>query len=168
MRKTLIFFLATLMITACGDGVPNGVLSKKKMEKVLWEVMQGSEFANGYIYYRYPQLNRAAINNTLLDEIFKTNKITKKEFNKSLEYYQNHPDLLMVMMDSIQAKKSRERIEENAKQAKADSIQRKKDSLKIKRDTLIKKDSIRKPMPAPMTPPHKDRSARPLRTLRPV
>lgn len=93
-----------MLLVACGDGKPSGVISEEKMKAVLWDVAMAGEYANGYIYYKNPTQNRAAINNELMNEIFRLHDITKKEFDKSLEYYKKNPKILMVMLDSIATK----------------------------------------------------------------
>lgn len=94
-----------MLLIACGDGKPRGVLSEEKMKEVLWDVAVAGEFANGYLYYQNPSQNRVVINNKLMDEIYRVHDITKKQFDRSLEYYKKNPRLLMTMLDSIAVKK---------------------------------------------------------------
>lgn len=107
MQRSLLIFLFTCMFLACRKGTPSGILPKEKMEKVLWDVAQGSEFLNGYVFFRYPELNRVAVNNAMLDRIFNIHKITKQQFNKSLEYYRENPKALTVVIDSVVARQKR-------------------------------------------------------------
>jgi hypothetical protein len=37
----------------------------------------------------------------LYEQVFKIHKISREEFQKSLDFYQNRPDLLKVILDSI-------------------------------------------------------------------
>ncbi|MFT4092380.1 MAG: DUF4296 domain-containing protein [Niabella sp.] len=106
MRYFLPTFILAIFLTAC-SGTSSGVLPKEKMQKVLWEVTQGGEFLNGYVYSRHPELNRVAVNNQMLERIFKINNITRKQFNKSLEYYRNNPKELAVLLDSVTAQQQR-------------------------------------------------------------
>ncbi|MCF3111486.1 DUF4296 domain-containing protein [Niabella sp. CC-SYL272] len=107
MNKLLPLLLWCLMFAACGLGRPKDVLPQDKMQAVLWDIAQGGEFVNGYVYYRHPDLNRAVVNQQVLKQIFSLHKITKKEFEKSLEYYQRKPDVFVAMLDSINAQQKR-------------------------------------------------------------
>jgi len=78
------------------------------MEKVLWDVAQSNEFLNGFVYFRNPGQNRAALNNLMLDTVFKIHKITRAQFNNTLKYYETRPDVLQQIADTIIARKKRE------------------------------------------------------------
>ncbi len=88
---------------ACSDK-PRGVLPEEKMQAVLWDLAMAGEYINGYVYYKEPSANRAVLNNELLKEIYKVHDITKAQFDKSLDYYKQHPKTLISMLDSIVAK----------------------------------------------------------------
>ena len=75
------------------------------MKSVLWDLALAGEYVNGYVYYQNPAQNRATINNELLNEIYRINDISKREFDKSLEYYKQHPKVLMAILDSIAVQK---------------------------------------------------------------
>ena len=96
-----------LLLLACGKSLPKNVLPKDKMEDLMWDVAQGGEFVNGFVYFKQPSFNQAAVNNQMLEEILKIHHISKTQFNKSLEYYQSKPDELVQIFDSIIAKKNR-------------------------------------------------------------
>ncbi|MBZ4188395.1 DUF4296 domain-containing protein [Niabella beijingensis] len=129
MNRLLPLLIVALTCFACG-GRPRDVLPREKMQAVLWDIAKGGEFVNGYVYYRHPDLNRALVNQQVLNQIFTLHKITKKEFEKSLEYYQRKPDIFVGMLDSI-----------NAQQTRA------------KQDTLHRSDSSRPATPAPAARP---------------
>lgn len=105
LNKAFLYILTTLLIS-CGDGKPSGVLPEEKMSAVLWDVIMAGEFANGYVYYQHPSYDRAGINNQLLNEIFRIHDISKKDFDKSLEYYKKHPEILTAVLDSIAVKQT--------------------------------------------------------------
>lgn len=116
---TNLLVLFIFLLAACNDGRPKGVLSKEKMQAVLWDVAMAGEFANGYIYYSRPVENRVAVNNKLLDEIYRIHGIKKKDFEKSLEYYKQRPKQFMAILDSITAKQTGARPGEAADPATA-------------------------------------------------
>ncbi|MCH5717585.1 DUF4296 domain-containing protein [Niabella hibiscisoli] len=65
------------------------------------DVAQSSELLNGYVYYKYPEQNRAALNDVMLQKVFKIHNITKEQFNKTLDYYEKRPDELKTVIDTI-------------------------------------------------------------------
>ncbi len=96
-----------MFASSCGDGKPRGVVSQEKMQAVIWDLALAGEYVNGYVYYQNPAQNRAAINNDLLKEIYRVHNISKKEFDKSLDYYKKNPKLLMAILDSVVAKQNK-------------------------------------------------------------
>lgn len=109
MKKVLVIPVLSccLVLFSCALGTPKDVLDKNKMQEVLWDVAKGGEFVNGFVSFRYPELNRAALNQKVLEEVFKIHGITKKQFDKSLEYYQRKPELFIAILDSINTRQNR-------------------------------------------------------------
>ncbi len=105
--KRYLSLLFLIWAVSCAPGRPSDVLSREQMQDVLWDVARGGEFINGYIYYKYPDLNKAALNNKMMDEIFRVHKITKKQFDKSLAFYKERPAVMLTMLDTIEARKTR-------------------------------------------------------------
>lgn len=73
----------------------------------MWDVAQSSELLNGYVYYKYPEQNRAALNDAMLQRVFKIHDITKEQFNKTLDYYEKRPDELKTIVDTIISRQKR-------------------------------------------------------------
>ncbi len=105
MHRYLYIFAILATLVSCGNS--DSVLPKEKMEKVMWDVAQSSELLNGYVYYKYPEQNRAALNNVMLDKVFKIHHITREQFNKTLDYYEKRPDELKVVIDTIVSRQKR-------------------------------------------------------------
>lgn len=105
MHKIIFLIFSSILFFSCKNN--NSIIPKEKMEEVLWDVAQGGEFVNGYVYSTHPELNRAAVNNQMIEKICSINHITKKQFDNSLEYYRNHPQELKVIVDSVTSKYQR-------------------------------------------------------------
>ncbi|MFT3904187.1 MAG: DUF4296 domain-containing protein [Niabella sp.] len=148
MKKILLLSIVVLTGIGCGDGVPRGVLPKAKMIDVLWDVMEGGEFVNGYLSPQNPSLDRVVLSNKVLDVILKQHQVSRKEFDKSVIFYQENPGKLKVVLDSINNRQTRFMQEEQDKEAKerarADSIERAKPDSLRRRDSLVAKDSLRR------------------------
>ncbi|HTG57281.1 MAG TPA: DUF4296 domain-containing protein [Niabella sp.] len=105
MHRYLYISAILMTLVACGNS--GSVLPKEKMEKVMWDVAQSSELLNGYVYYKYPEQNRAALNNVMLDKVFKIHQITREQFNKTLDYYEKRPDELKTIIDTVVSRQKR-------------------------------------------------------------
>lgn len=103
-RNSYILILAGIFFMACSN---DKILSKEKMEKVLWEVAQSSEYLNTVVYNKNPSLNKAALNDVMLEKVCSLNKISKVQFYNTMEYYRKKPLSLKPILDSIVSKQKR-------------------------------------------------------------
>jgi len=101
MRKLSILFLA-ILVFSCKSSVPGDVLPPKKMQAVLWDVMQADAMAENYAAAdsTFRGLSRHV---DYYQKIFTIHKTSKEEFTKSLVYYENHPSRLRPILDSMQS-----------------------------------------------------------------
>lgn len=100
-RNFFLFFI--VFMGSCAGSLPKDVLPPEKMEQVLWDVARGGEYASGYLYPKYPATSKMTIDHNLLNEILRAHHITKKQFDKSLDFYQKKPEMLLRVLDSISA-----------------------------------------------------------------
>jgi hypothetical protein len=102
MKTLLILFSVLFIIFSCKPSVSGGVLSPKKMQAVLWDVMQADEMAE---YYAAKDSTFRSLSKHIdyYQKVFAIHKIIKDEFTKSLAYYQNHPSRLKPILDSLQS-----------------------------------------------------------------
>ena len=101
MRYFLIaFFLFLFQSCVEKDKLPANVLSKNKMQSVLWDLLRADEFVVNNST-KDSALNIRDKSIELYDQVFRIHNITRDEFQKSLDYYQTRPDLLKVILDSI-------------------------------------------------------------------
>jgi hypothetical protein len=97
------FVLALVILLSCNDNsVPKDVLSKEKMEAVLWDVMRADEMVSQYSITD-SSFKDVSKNAGLYQKIFQIHNITKTTFQKSLQYYQQHPAQLQPVIDSLKA-----------------------------------------------------------------
>lgn len=138
MSKLIFSFSILLFLFSCKDKdeLPKGVLPKKKMQEVLWDMVRAGEFLNGFVLYKDTAANKAAISQAWYERIYKLHKITKKDFDNSYAYYQKHPVLMKEMLDSLSKKQV------PVKQPVQDST--------AKKDSLAARDSIQKKIIQPL------------------
>lgn len=101
MRRYLYTLAIAIFLLACSNQAGPTILPKAKMEKVLWDVAQSGEFLNGFVYYKYPDQNRAALNAAMLERVFKIHKISREQFNATMEFYRKNPNDFKTILDTI-------------------------------------------------------------------
>ncbi|MBD0331852.1 MAG: DUF4296 domain-containing protein [Chitinophagaceae bacterium] len=105
MMRTVIYGSLCLLISCNSTFVPKRILPVKEMQQVLWDVMQADELVN-YYYTKDSSINRIKKSKELYQKIFRMHEITSEDFKRSLHYYQSRPDLLKIILDSLQHKTS--------------------------------------------------------------
>lgn len=101
MKNLLILFFA-VFIFSCKSSVPDDVLPPKKMQAVLWDVMQADAMAE---YYAMNDSTFTGLSKHVdyYQKVFSIHKISKEDFIRSLTYYENNPARLKPILDSIQS-----------------------------------------------------------------
>src|SRR5690349_18892550 len=103
MRRWSFIFFIIYLATACSnrDALPKGILPKKQMGDVLWDMSRAGEFLNGFVFSKDSSIERVTRSHIWYDKIFQIHKISRDEFYKSYLYYQDHPVLLRELLDSL-------------------------------------------------------------------
>lgn len=103
MRIILLFIAVVFFFPGCKSKtkIPTDVLPPAKMEKVLWDLMRADQFLADYVLNKDLTLNKDSQSVNLYQQIFSIHKVSKEKFKKSFDFYQLHPDLLKVIMDSL-------------------------------------------------------------------
>lgn len=111
--RMIAALLCVVLIAGCSDKdkVPSGVLDKEEMGNVLWDMMQADQYATNYLVKDSSKVNVKMETLKLYEEVFRLHKLTRDEFRKSFQYYQDHPDITRTMFDSLIAKGNRLRSE---------------------------------------------------------
>lgn len=118
-RPGILIF--TVCILSCKSSVPEDVLPPKKMQAVLWDVMQADEMAEYYSAKdsTFRSLSKHA---GYYQKIFSIHKISKDDFTKSLAYYENHPVRFKPILDSLQSFGERLQRADSLQKAKAPAV----------------------------------------------
>ena len=113
MRRSGILIF-TLLFFSCKSSIPKDVLPPKKMQAVLWDVMQADELAE---YYSGQDSSFTSLSKHIgyYQRIFAIHKIRKEDFAKSLDYYENHPAQLKPILDSLQTFGGRQSFTDSSK-----------------------------------------------------
>lgn len=115
MIRCLLFFSALLFLYSCKESLPPEIIKPKKMEEILWDIVRAEALSKE----RANRDSSVILENEktgLYNEIFLIHNISKEQFDKSYTYYNNHPDIMGTMLDSIHIRHSR--IDSSAMQVK--------------------------------------------------
>src|SRR5580765_3099757 len=103
--KLLLFFLL-LFIFACSSkhDIPSGILPRPKMQAILLDMLRADEFVLNF--ERKDTARSVTDKSTLLyEEVFRIHQTTKSQFEKSITFYSQHPDLFKIILDSMEKQK---------------------------------------------------------------
>jgi len=109
MKRIFSFFLFVFFFSSCSNRIPDNVLRLEKMRDVQYDMMRVDEMVE---YYRIGDSSYPADQKRkeLYTQVMQRHGVTKEEFDRSLAYYSNHPDLLKELLDSIQSSTRQRRI----------------------------------------------------------
>jgi hypothetical protein len=131
--RIYIFFLLALFIFSCkqDNDVPKNIIQQDRMQELLWDMARADAFIAGFAGKDDSSFNRIKETVTLYRQIFQLHNTDREKFNKSLEWYQQHPRVLKPILDTLQNRR-REIMQERSKPPTLLRI----DSLRKSRKTL--------------------------------
>jgi len=107
MRIRYALFFAFVFIVSCNNSyVPSGVIKPQLMQDIFWDVIRGDILAQEIV----KKDSTKNINNesfVITEKIFSIHHINRREFEKSMAFYEKHPELLKIIFDSLNAKQGR-------------------------------------------------------------
>ena len=109
--------------------MPKGILPRKKMQEVMWDMIRAGEFLNNYVFNKDTSLDKIAESQKWHNKIYQLHKITKRDFDRSYAYYESQPVLMKEILDSLSKKQVQPKIPLGQ-------------GVQISKDSLNKKDSI--------------------------
>ena len=86
------------------------------METVLWDLMRSGTLVNNFILSKDSTLDKNQEHIKWVNRVLTFHQISEKQFKKSFSYYQEHPELMSVIMDSISKREEDPVIRLNPKQ----------------------------------------------------
>jgi hypothetical protein len=105
--KAILFSFMVLIFISCSSKhkIPDGILGPPKMQAILWDILRADEFVLNYT--RHDSSASLKDKSTrLYSEVFKIHNITRSQFEKSIDFYNLHPDLFKIVIDSLEKKKT--------------------------------------------------------------
>lgn len=112
-RVVLILLVCSVMAAGCSDknSVPKGIISRDRMERVMWDMAQADQYAALYLTKDSAHIDRKAETMRLYAEVLRLHDVTPEEFRKSYRYYLDHPELNQLLFDSVIARGGQARTE---------------------------------------------------------
>lgn len=102
MRLISLMLILALISCKGNADLPNRILPPKIMEPALWDYMRADVYTSEF-YNKDSLLNPTLQNLKLQETIFKKYKVSREQFEQSLDYYLRHPNILSPMLDSLLA-----------------------------------------------------------------
>lgn len=108
MRNLILSIFCILSTVSCVDKqpVPKNVLPEEKMKAVMWDIARAQMVAQ-QVVASDSSINVVDATKKLTDEVFKIHHVTKKDFDKSYNWYLKNPQILNRLLDSLYTQKSR-------------------------------------------------------------
>jgi hypothetical protein len=101
--RVCLLFLFFFAFACSGTSVPGGVLPPEKMETVLYDVIRADEMVD-FLKLSDSTWQPFSRRTALYDTVFQLHGVKKEEFQKSLSYYQQRPDILKEIIEGMQKK----------------------------------------------------------------
>lgn len=103
MKKALFLLAIVILGYSCNnkEKAPEKLLSRDKMEDILWDLMRADLFINNYMLVKDTALDKKKQGIELYSQILKLHKVSQDQFRESFLYYRSQPDELKVLMDSL-------------------------------------------------------------------
>ena len=110
MRR-LFFVFSFLLFFSCNthNHIPSDVIKPPAMQAIMWDMIRADNLAEER-EGRDTLLNLNSENLKLVNEVFAIHKVKKSDFDRSLLFYQNNPDLLNAILDSIKVQEARKKV----------------------------------------------------------
>jgi hypothetical protein len=141
-RIFAITFLFLIFGCNTGNDIPKGILPPVKMQHIMWDMLQADGFAS---YSLDTMMRKPAKRMELYSTVLTTHKISQEAFRKNIQFYESRPDLLKVVLDSLQQMALRDTATIVIKEQKVRPDTVKSDTSKFRPDTVkIRKLSIEK------------------------
>jgi hypothetical protein len=103
MRISLFIFACAVLYAGCSkkEKLPADLLPQKQMKAILWDLMRADKFLSDYVLTRDTSIDPVKKRLGYYNRIFSLHKISRDKFQESFSYYQSHPALFKMVMDSI-------------------------------------------------------------------
>ncbi len=121
MRYLLLICLLYLLVTSCNN--KKELLSPKKMQTVMWDMIQLEAYAQQPAVIDSLKRRKTSIYG-LQQQILTLHGVDKDQYLKSYRYYNEHPERMRNILDSVAANAERDRDKIMAKKFSGNKMSR--------------------------------------------
>lgn len=109
MMKNILFLIIFSLLWSCSEKnkVPAEIIQPNEMQNILWDVMRAQALSTE-IARKDSGINEIAETKVLTQKVFEIHNIDSIAFTRSYSWYTNHPDVIRVIFDSLNAQNQRE------------------------------------------------------------
>ncbi len=108
MKKLVICFIWIGIVMGCGSSPKGKLLPPDKMQAVMWDVLQADAYSE--LFLKKDSIKNFIASSAFLQQkVFDVHHVTKDDFYRSYEYYNDRPDEMRIILDSVSAKAERNR-----------------------------------------------------------
>ena len=107
---TGVLILCLVLSCKSNNRIPKDILQPEEMGNILFSVTMAEEFVGGYIA-KDTLRNKDQELEKEYQKVFLLYNISKEDFEKSYSFYKTRPDLLKTILDTLDARAQRRRIE---------------------------------------------------------
>ena len=113
MIMSRILFLSFVFITSCTNRtyVPSGIIKPREMQNIFWDMIRGDILAQEIIN-KDSNKNLKTESFAITEKIFSIHNINRAKFEKSIAFYEKHPGLVRIILDSLNAVQTRKNSKE--------------------------------------------------------
>ncbi|MEO6188938.1 MAG: DUF4296 domain-containing protein [Ginsengibacter sp.] len=127
--KTIAILFLTVILFSCSDDstIPHNVISSEKMSAIMWDIMRAQALA-AEVARKDSSMTVEAHRGKFTKKVFQVHHVSSDEFDKSYNWYMEHPKVMKEMFDSLYSRKQRENeqsMQERHRSPRADSVYKK-------------------------------------------
>ena len=101
--RIVVLFLFFLFFGCIGKPkVPKGIIAQNEMRKIMWDLMRADAYVSDFVM-KDTTCDQKIESAILYEQIFDIHSTTREAFKKSLAFYEEHPDLLKPIADSLRS-----------------------------------------------------------------
>lgn len=125
MKNILLLSFVAVFFIGCVNQQkrPKDVLSDKKMAEVMWNLIKADEYISNFVM-KDSSRNKKEESLKLYEQVFRILGTSGEQFQKSMAFYRQRPDLLKGVMDSLRIYESTGMTEMVTPSAIPDSVLR--------------------------------------------
>ncbi len=107
IRLLAIGFLCVILISCRKkNSIPRGIIPPAKMELIFWDMLRADILAEEIIKTDSTKKLKSE-SHRLNEQLYQIHHISESDFKRSIAFYEERPQLLRIIFDSLDAKQTR-------------------------------------------------------------